>query len=197
MNESPTLMELRRRIAGLNGAPLPLSDEDIDGLRPEEFDVLIQDHGSWVLCELPPREVAFNDWLRLADPEVFEEVWPPGEDQLVSLAQIPRFRKQEHGLLICELERSPNWFFTARHVKPEGLRRMQEIFARAEKGRPLSIAETLLLEIMSSPLDLWHFCYKYGLALDRAKAKVLELVQLDMLVHLPDREDADRYLEDE
>ncbi len=194
----PTLLQtLKARIRDLDGHPLRLTDDEIDALRPEDMDELIQEFGSTVLVELPPREQEFLNWLRLHDPAVIEELWPEGEPRVVSLAHLPRFRRSDRGFPICDLEHSPNYFFTSRHVKPEGLRHMGAIFHKIERNQPLSLAEALLFEMMAAPMDLWHFCRKYEVPLDRARAKIAELVSLDVLVHLPDRSDLERYLEDE
>jgi hypothetical protein len=179
----------------LAGTPLRLSDEEIDALTAQDIAVLQERHMGNVLMHIPPRERQFFDWLKTEDPAVWTDLWQDDEDLLVTLAFLAAFKKGGTGFVICDLIDQPNYFFTPRHVKPDGMKALQTIIARAEKNEELSIAEGLLFDIVVAPTDIWHFCYKYAVPLEKAKKAVAQLAALDWIVHLPEHDDHVRYLE--
>ena len=73
---------------------------------------------------------------------------------------------------------------------------MPGILERAEKGAELSIGEVLMFEILKAPIDLWHFCHRYGVPITRGREVVRELVSHEWIVHLRRAEELVPYLED-
>jgi hypothetical protein len=168
--------------------------EEIDGLDEAGLTELLEEFGPHILLHLPPRERSFMEWLRDNDAEVYDDLWGDG-DLLVSMFFIPSLKRKERGFVICELEHCDNYFFTARHLKPDAREALPGILERARAGKDLSIGEVLLFEILQEPIDIWHFCYKYGIPLEKAKTAVAQLAQHDWMVHLTDRDDLAKYVE--
>lgn len=191
-----TVQEIQETLRGGGSVILDLSDEEIDSLTAGDIELLQAEFGSHVLMKLPPRERAFMVWLKGEDPGVFEDLWEDDEDMLVSLSFLPALRAGGPGFAICELAFHDNYFFTRKHLKPTGLEAMPGILARAERGEELAVGEVLMFEILRAPIDLWHFCYRYGVPLNTARAAVGELSAHDWIVHLRRSEELAPYLED-
>lgn len=171
-----------------------MSDEEIDGIDTAALTEVLDEYGSSVLMLLPPRERVFMEWLKDADPAVFTDLW--GDDTpVVSLHFIEAFKRADRGFVICELEACDNYYFTDRHIKPEARDNLPGILDRAGAGQQLSIGEVLLFEILQQPIDIWHFCYKYGVSVEKGKSAVEELAGHDWLVHLTAREDLAKYID--
>jgi len=187
--------QIEQRITQAPGAYLILNDSEIDSLTPDEIASLQQQYGDSVLLQLPPRERAFFEWLRTADPGVWTDLWGEDENLLVALSYIPALQKGSTGFPICELVDNPNYFFTSKHLTPAGIEESEKILDNALSGGELSICEALLFEILLSPIDIWHFCYKYNVPLKRGKETVHHLYSLNILVHLTERDDLMRYIE--
>jgi hypothetical protein len=190
-----TAADLKKRILALRGTALEMSDEEIDGIDSTELAEMLDEFGPSVLLLLPPRERAFMDWLQEVDPAVYSDLW--GNDApVVSMYFIEAFKRADRGFVICELENCDNYFFTDRHIKPEAREALPGILDRAGSGKQLSVGEVLLFEILQHPIDIWHFCYKYGISVKKGKATVAELAGHDWLVHLSGREDLARYIDE-
>lgn len=175
---------------------LDLTDVEIDSLSARDIELLQEEFGSRVLMKLPPRELAFMAWLKQEDPGIYEDLWEDDDDLLVSLSFLPSLQKGGSGFTICELAFHDNYFFTQRHIKPTGLEAVAGILARAEKGEELSIGEVMMFEIVRAPIDLWHFCHRYGVPLSKGRAVVRELVMHQWLVHLKRSEELASYLQE-
>jgi hypothetical protein len=191
-----TFTQIQETLRSGTAPILDLTDEEIDALSDAEIELLQVEFGAHVLMKLPPRERAFMDWLKTEDSSVHEDLWDDDEELLVSLSFLPSLKAGGPGFLICELAFHENYFFTGRHVKPTALDAMPAILARAEQGKELSVGEVLMVEILRSPIDIWHFCYRYGVPITRGREAVRELAAHDWLVHLTRSEDLVPYLED-
>ncbi len=190
-----TLLEdIERRIIS-SPHSLTLSDAEIDALSEGDIDALIDRHGSTVLMHLSSRERKFFDWVKEEDPDVWTDLWGDDEEMLVTLAFLNNLRKHGNGFPICELETTDNYYFTQRHIKPDGVDALHGILDKVQKGSELSVAEALMFELLSNPIDIWHFCYKYGIPLSKGKATVAEMQSHDWLIHLTAREDIMKYIE--
>jgi len=174
---------------------LDITDEELDSLSDDDIHVLVDVYGAHALMMLPPRERAFFDWLRRADPPVWNDLWAEDENMLVSLSHLDGLRRGERGFIICELELQPNYFFTYRHIKPPGIEAVDRILRKIERNEDLAVGEVLLFEIARAPIDLWHFCYKYSVSLPKARLAVEQLTAHGWLVHLTQREDLASYLD--
>jgi len=187
---------IKQRFACAPGEAVELSDVEIDSLTDEHIDFLRAMFGAHILMKIPAREMQFFDWLKAEDAPVWDELWEDDADMCVSLAFLGNFRKNANGFFICDLEDTDNYFFTVRHIKPDGVAGLSKIIDKAGKGTPLSVAEALLFEISIAPLDIWHFCYKHHVPLSRGKAAVADLDAHQWLVHLTKSEDLAKYLEE-
>jgi hypothetical protein len=175
---------------------LELTDEQVDGLTETDMHNMQVEFGATVLMRLPPRERAFMEWLEEADPGVYDDLWGEDELFLVSLSFLPNFRKDGHGFLICELEEHHNYFFTPKHIRREGTEALQDIFRKLEKKEELSIEEVLMFEVVRIPVDIWHFCYQFGIPVNRGKKAAQQLAAHGWLVHLTKSEDLTKYIEE-
>lgn len=196
MSDMRTMTEIQEALRSRSIVTLDLSDEEIDSLTAGDIELLQEEFGASVLMKLPPRERAFMDWLKSEDPDIHEDLWEDDEELLVSLTFLPALQAGGKGFPICELAFHDNYYFTGKHVKPTGIEAMPRILARAERGEELSVGEVLMIEILRAPLDLWHFCYRYGVPLNKGRVAVRELAAHDWIVHLRRSEDLVPYLED-
>lgn len=192
-----SLLEIQEMLRTAANPVLSLSDEEIDALSDNDMDLLREEFGSTVLLKLPPREQAFMDWLKKEEPAIYRDVWDDDEDMLVSLSFLPEMREGGSGFVICELTAHDNYFFSRRHIKPAGMQALPGIINKIEKAEEVAIGEVLMFEVLRSSTDIWHFCYRYGVDLQRGREVVAALVSHQWLVHLPEREDLISYLDDE
>jgi len=189
------LSDVIKRIEQLDETGLELTDEEIDALSESDIEHLVGQYGSTVLMKLPPRELGFFEWVRREDPDVWNDLWDDDTEMLVALSFLRDLCDGGRGFQICELVNTPNYYFTPEHIKPDGTEQAPAILNRAEKGRELSVGEGLLFEILKGPMDIWHFCYRFGLPVEAGKSAVARLAELNWIVHLTAREDLIRYIE--
>jgi hypothetical protein len=176
---------------------LELTDDEVDALSAGEIRALQEQYQASVLLRVPPRERRFFDWLKAEDPPVWLDLWSDDEEMLVTLAFLQDFQQGGIGFAICELETVPNYYFTPKHVKPNGFKAVDAVIRMVEQQKEISIPEALLFEIVARPIDIWHFCYKHGVAVAKGKQAVAQLASLDWIVHLPERDDLARYIGDQ
>ncbi len=186
-----------KRLLESDSNVLELSDNEIDGLSDDDIEYLQEIYGGTTFLRLPPRERAIFDGLKTVETEVWTDLWGDDEQQLVSFAFLKNLRKTGNGFAVCELACCVNYYFTPKHVKPEAFDAVQEILRKADRGEQLATGEVLMYEIMRGPIDIWHFCYRYGVPLEAGKMAVEELDAHQWLVHLTERVDLLRYLEEE
>lgn len=139
--------------------------------------------------KLPADEIKFFEWLRNADPAVWNDLWgTDGEEPyIVSISFLPLLIDNSRGFPICDLINNDNYYFTEAHIAD----RESKIFLESVKERflnndKLSVAQTLVLEISLAPIDIWRFAYRFKLSLNDAKKAVRELVEDNILIHLTD-----------
>jgi hypothetical protein len=152
-------------------------------------------HG-YALMRLPESEQKFFEWLKKVDLVVWEDLWSEEDDPyFVSIDFLHHFTGQGNGFPICDLVEVENYWFTEKHIKPKGLEKFEQIDQKIEEKKLLSISEALLCEIIKSSIDIWHFCHRYRIPLEAAKKEVLNMHKDDLLVHLPNRNDLVKYLD--
>jgi hypothetical protein len=174
---------------------ISLSNDEIDQVTEDDMRELMEQHGDHLLLLLPPREQEFYSWLNNEDPEVWSDIWGDDAELLVALSYLPDLQSSGPGFLICELVDNPNYFFTTKHITRKGLQEMPYIFEAAKSGKKLSVGEALLFDVMVNPIDIWHFCYKHNVPLQRGKDAAHDLYQLGILVHLTERDDLIKYID--
>lgn len=161
--------------------------EELDSRQAE---MVISELGGKKMIKLPEREIIFFEHLKQEEPAVWRDLWEDElfEPYLVSINMLPYLiAENENGFPICDLENNPNYFFALEFMQDEESR----IVLDAAKNRLLdkqevSLPHKLALEISQAPIDIWHFAYKYGVSVDKAKQAVQELVDDFALVHLKD-----------
>lgn len=176
---------------------LRLTQEEIDAMPIEDMSTLIVTLSGNTFIALPEREREFFEWLRTADPEVWDDLWlGEGEPYIVSIDYLLSVCSEANGFPICDLVTSDNYFFTPRHIKkPDGELALIAIMKKIEAHRKLSIGEALMYEAARFPIDLWHFCYRHKIPVGAAKLAVAQLVADELLVHLTQCADLVDYID--
>ena len=167
-------------------------DDIFSSITPEQALMISVEMGNRALIKLPRYEIDFFEWLKVADTAVWNDLWSNCEEEpyIVGASFLPMLiRKDGRGFPICDLLHSPNYYFSATQMVDEE----SNLFLDAAKERFLekssvSIAQLLVLEIASDPIDIWHFAYKHKLSLTAAKYSVEQLVEDRVLVHLKEAE---------
>ena len=152
-------------------------------------------HG-YTLMQLPQSEIDFFEWLKSADRAVWDDLWGDEENQyLVSIDLLEKLAGISAQFPLCDLIDSPNYWFSPKHIKPEGSEAMIDISRKVDAGVELELEELLLLSMAEADMDIWHYGYLNHLKMNRLKAAVEEMVYRGWIVHLPDREDLVKYIE--
>jgi hypothetical protein len=189
MTNRSTLIE-RAQHASSTGSPIEFTDEELASMSEEDAAALIEQFGSTTLMLLPSHERAFHDWLREAEPPVWNDLWSEAPEQLyaVSLAFLSEFRGTgtEGAFPICDLQTVDNYFFTPDMLLDrESTDFVEAVRSRFLAGGSLSPEQALTVEISTGPMDIWHFAYRRGVDLARAKKAVASLVEDRIVVHVP------------
>ncbi len=152
-------------------------------------------HG-YTLMQLPQSEIDFFEWLKSADKAVWEDLWGEEDNRyLVSIDLLEKLTGASAQFPLCDLIDTPNYWFSPKHIKPEGAEAMIDIEAKLDAGGELELEELLLLAMAEADMDIWHYGYLNDVALDKLKKAVEEMVFRGWIVHLPNREDLVKYIE--
>lgn len=189
MTDRTTLMN-RAQQATEAGRPIEFTEEEFATMSEDDAAALIQRFGSTTLMLLPAHERQFHEWLRQADPAVWSDLWldTPELQYGVSLAFLPEFRSTgtEGSFPICDLQSVDNYFFTPEMLlERESTDFVEAVRTRFLSGGTMSPEQALTLEISTGPIDIWHFAYRRGVDLERAKKAVASLVDDRIVVHVP------------
>lgn len=178
---------------------LQFSEGELEKLRPDEVERIIEHFRGNTLVKLPESEIAFFEWLKKTDRAVWDDLWqddPEDEAYLVSVDFLREFIRETPSFPICDLIDEPNYWFTFRHIKPKGLEYLQEeIRLKVEMDEDLSLEELFLLEISVSSTDIWHFAHRHQVPIERMKQAISDMVYHGWIVHLTNRDDLVRYLD--
>ncbi len=178
---------------------IQFSEGELEKLRPDEVERIIEHFGGNTLVRLPESEIKFFEWLKHADEAVWNDLWQDDaeeESYLVSVDFLREFIRETPSFPICDLIDVPNYWFTLRHIKPKGLEYLQEeIRLKVETDEALTLEEMFLLEISVASTDIWHFCHRHQVPVERMKQAVSEMVYKGWIVHLTNRDDLVRYLD--
>lgn len=139
--------------------------------------------------KLPDSEIQFFEWLKSAAPEVWLDLWGDSveEPYLVSIDFLPHLIPTGRGFPICDLISADNYYFAPIHINGREAELMVDTLKqRYMDKKPLTIAQTLLMEISMDAIDIWHFAYKHRVDLEQAKAAVALLVEEQSIVHFTD-----------
>ncbi len=175
---------------------IQFSDSEISNINQKSIDLIEKAFKGYGLLKLPPKEIAFFEWLKENDRAVWNDLWEADDDPYkISIEFLHHFIKDENGFPICDLENEDNYWFSVKHIKPKGKQHFEEINLKLKINQKLNLEELLLYEIVQNSIDIWHFCYRYRTDLDKAKGLVAKLHKNDILVHLTDREDLVKYID--
>ena len=136
--------------------------------------------------KLPESEIAFFEWLKENDPEIWKDLWDesPIEPYCVSFDFLPYLIRHGNGFPICDLLNNENYYFTPIHINGREAELMVETIKQRFLNRDsLTPAQTLLMEISLNPIDIWHFSYKYNIEIYKAQVAVAQLVEDESIVH--------------
>ena len=201
MTDRATLIE-RTQQATDAGLPVEFTDDEFATMTEEDAAAIIERFGSTTLMRLPSHERAFHDWLREADPSVWNDLWSETPESIyaVSLAFLPEFRGTgaEGTFPICDLQTVDNYFFTPEMLlERESTDFVEAVRSRFLAGGSLSPEQALTVEISTGPIDIWHFAYRRGVDLARAKKAVASLVEDRVVVHVPKAEHLSMFFAEE
>ena len=175
---------------------IQFDDTEIEHLNKISTEEIEKEFKGYGFLKLPPKEIAFFEWLKENDVEVWNDLWDAEEEPYkISIEFLHLFVEGENGFPICDLENEENYWFCVKHIKPKGKQNFELINLKLKNGQKLTLEELLLFEIVQNSIDIWHFCYKYKINLNRAKELVSELHKNDILVHLTEREDLVKYID--
>jgi len=175
---------------------IQFEDSEISGLNQKLIEQIEKAFKGYGLLKLPPKEIAFFEWLKEIDEPIWNDLWESDDDPYkISIEFLHHFINDENGFPICDLENEDNYWFCIKHIKPKGKQNFESINLKLNSRQKLNIEELLLYEIAQNSIDIWHFCYRYKIGLDKAKELIAELHKNDILVHLTDRDDLVKYID--
>lgn len=175
---------------------IQFSDSEISKLSKTSIEDIEKAFKGFGLLKLPPKEIEFFKWLKENDEPVWNDLWDSDDEPYkISIEFLHHFIGGENGFPICDLENEDNYWFSVKHIKPKGKQNFESINMKLKTRQKLTFEELLLYEIVQNSIDIWHFCYRYDIAIDKAKAIVAEMQKNDILVHLVDREDLLKYID--
>ena len=194
MTLNELIIEKEKQLAKENY--IQFSEKEISNLKDQGIKKVVSHFHGHAMLKLPPAEIKFFEWLKKNDNAVWNDVW--GDDDnvyLVSIDFLMQFREGKNGFPICDLQDIPNYYFTVKHIKPEGLKQMEAIMNSLEKKEKINIDELFLYELHLAATDIWHFCFSYSLPLNKVKKIISDMEYKGWIVHLPKSEDLMRYIE--
>lgn len=168
---------------------LRLTTSQFAALSAQQADLVSAMYGATHLMLLPEHEVAFFEWLRTADPEVWNDLWsdavPPYHVSLAFLKGLSG--ANANGIfVICDLQGVDNYYFSSlTFIEKESDAYVQAVRDRFAERQPLTTAQALALEASVAPIDIWHFAYRYGVSVEQAKRAAHDLVEDRIVVHVP------------
>lgn len=168
---------------------LTISTEELVGVTPEQAELLQKKFGSRLLMHMPEHEIAFQEWLKVNDHVVWKDLWDDQEDPpyTISLAFLPdMIGKPNEGRsssAICRTRTTTSLRRTCCSTKSQQTSFLP--FAIVLLAGARSPEQALTVEISAGPTDIWHFAYRRGVDLERAKKAVAALVEDRIIVHVP------------
>lgn len=170
--------------------------DELQKLSDKQVDHLMEFFHGYTLLRLPQDEIDFFEWLKDADPPVWQDLWGNDENlYLVSVDLLSQFSGPFPQYPICDLINAPNYWFSEKHIKPKGRETIMTIMEKSEAGLALETEEQFLIELNIHPTDIWHFCYRNQISVDTMKKNIDEMDFKGLIVHLPDAEDLIKYID--
>lgn len=179
---------------------ITFTDDQLRALQPDDIQALRSRYGSRTLMRLPQHEIEFFEWLRSADPAVWNDLWQADvEPYLVSLAFLSDFAGANANIgqfLICDLVDVDNYFFSPNLLlEKESTDFVEAVRERFTRRSSMTPGQLLTVEASVGPIDIWHFAYKYNIDLTLAKKAVATLVEDRVLLHVTNAEHLAQYFD--
>ena len=172
--------------------------EIFESITNETAQELTKSFSNKTMIKLPDYEIAFFEWLKEADPAVWQDLWGSSDEEpyIVGMLFLSMLKDKKRGFPICDLLTCDNYYFTLAHLPDQESRdfltSVQDRFMGKNKLTP---AQLLVLEIGVGAIDIWHFCYAYKLDIQTGKNIVAELNNDGILVHLTSAEHLASFIE--
>ncbi len=175
---------------------ISFSSAQLLSLDADQIQHLIDYFHGYTLVRLPEKEIEFFEWLKSADSPVWNDLWEGGgEPYLVSIDLLHHLAGEDGAFPICDLINQENYWFSAKHIKPKGNEALSEIVHLGEQGKRMTADQEFLLQLSVKDQDIWHFCYRFKIPIEKIKKAIETLVFRGFIVHLPDRADLVKYIE--
>jgi hypothetical protein len=183
-----------------------IPDEIFWTIGREQAKELAETFGMSIFLRLPPSERAFFEWLRRAEPLVWEDVWAmdipdsvPGAENdryIVGIGLLEEMITEARGFPICDLTTQPNFFFSIKNFNAEEIKPLVDaVMQRMENNVEMSVKEILVMEIRRAPIDVWRFAHLYNVPVEQVKAAALDLVDDGLMRRAETREEMSDFLE--
>lgn len=173
--------------------------EILSGMTAEQADMIVKRFGAHTLMQLPASEITFFEWLKTADEKVWNDLWLDenvNEPYLIGISFLPVFLDSSRGFPICDLVNSDNYYFSSAHMPDDEAGIFVEaVKERYMQGNALTVQQLLAMEISIAPIDIWRFSYHHHIPLERAKQAVHQLVADEVLIHLPQADQLNTFLD--
>lgn len=152
------------------------------------------------LMLLPKKEIAFFEWLKVADFKVWQDLWDDDSmpEYVVSISFLPLlvYQSNFNGFPICDLMYNDNYYFTIGMMDADHSQTVLEAAkARFEQNLRLDLHQILALEIAFNSIDIWHFANKYHVPLQDAKLALEILIQDKAIKHYKKAEEVAKFIQ--
>jgi hypothetical protein len=176
------------------------TDDQLRDLTPENIEAIRSRYGARTLMQLPQHEITFFEWLKEADPAVWNDIWANDErPYLVSLAFLTDFSGANAStgqFVICDLVNVDNYFFSPNLLlDKESTDFVEAVRERFTQRSSMTPGQLLTLEASVGNVDIWHFAYRYNIDLALAKRAVATLVEDRILLHVTNAEHLAQYFD--
>ena len=194
MDLSALIQSLKEQVADSDLRSIISFDAEILSSLSNDVTKQIIDHvGSTQLMRLPEKEIVFFEWLKEFHPIVWNDLWGNDDDEYrytVGLEFLPLLLDPVRGFPICDLLTHENYFFVADHLIGDEISfYLDAVKERFVKQESVTVAQLLVLEISTAPIDAWRFSFHHRIEFDRVIKAINELKEECMLLHLDKAED--------
>ena len=182
--------------AGMNDYVI-FPDDIFEVMDKETAQAIVENYSHNTFMKLPDKEIKFFEWLKENDKEVWDDLWDSEEEEyIIGVGLLPILIEKNRGFPICDLEKNDNYFFTESHMfEKEAKMFIETVQQMFMDKKPLTVEQTLALEISAAPIDIWRFAYRYNLDVERAKQAVKNLSEERLLIHMKKAEQLANFVE--